>query len=149
MKTLLLFLFVLLSLNVSAQIDTTEYHVIVPDNGAPHMEKGLMAVKYDGDYILYADATTDWEWGLITDESEVFMADNVEDGLQLTTYVGKIAMVNRYVNVESNKLDYIRIRAQHGYVYSTNDFDQAVNVLRNEIKRKAVKVHRASNNVRF
>ena len=133
MKHLFVLLFALLALSVSAQtIDVVEYHVVVPDEGVPHLEIGAMFVKYNTNSVEYADRTTDFEYGLITDQVHVFMANEVEDGLSLTTFTGSIATVNRYIDVNTNKVDYLHIRSKSGQVWSTNNYQLAKTMLQNQ-----------------
>lgn len=141
MKSLFVLLFVLLlSISLSAQsnIDVTEYHVVVPNEGAARLEIGAMFFKY-GVTIEYADHTTNFEYGLVIEDVTLpSSSPYIEDGLMLTEYVGAKGSVQRYIDADTKELNYICTETEGGKVYSLNDYKLAKSMLKNAERSKAI-----------
>ena len=120
MKNLIIMLIIACSFNVQAQdqIDVTLCNIIQPINGEMRTEYGTMIVKYQNDSVLFADASSNFKFALITSGIDGYLALDVEDGLQVTTFVGTHAIISRYVDASTGKLEYLKIESAEGIVWA-------------------------------
>ena len=110
-----------------------EWHVVVPNEGTPRLERMMTHYRCDGNNVYYADKTTNLTYSPLL-RFNTRTVEGIEDGLKLTKYASEYKKVLIYTTMEG-EFEYLTYHGIKGMYFSLNDEKLAKIMLDNIIEQ--------------